>query len=151
MEKTLSVSAIEHGVSIDHIPAGQAIRIVTLLGLASHKNKITIGLNLQSKQQGLKDIIKIQNRKLSEQEQHEVALIAPNATINFIENYQVIKKIKTSPPEYIVDHMRCPNPTCITNQDPMSSYFYVKQSNGCIRLICKFCEKSYAREEVKCQ
>lgn len=149
MEKTLSVSAIEHGVSIDHIPAGQAIRLVSLLGLVNHKNQITIGLNLHSKQQGLKDIIKIQGRNLTEQEQHEVAIIAPNATINFIENYQVVKKIKTSPPEKIIGLLTCPNPTCITNQEPMASHFYVKQAREGVRLICKFCEKSYAREEVK--
>ncbi len=149
MEKTLSVNAIEHGVSIDHIPAGQAIRLISLLGLVQHRNKITIGLNLQSKGQGLKDIIKIQNRNLSEQEQHEVAIIAPNATINFIENYKVIKKIKTSPPESIVGLVECPNPICITNQEPMNSHFYVKQTKDGVRLLCKFCEKSYAREEVK--
>ena len=149
MEKTLSVSAIEHGVAIDHIPAGQAIRLVSLLGLVNHKNQITIGLNLQSKQQGLKDIIKIHSRHLTEQEQHEVAIIAPNATINVIEHYQVIKKIKTSSPEKIVGLLTCPNPTCITNQEPMSSYFHVKNIREGVRLVCKFCEKSYAREEVK--
>lgn len=149
MEKTLSVSAIEHGVSIDHIPSGQAIRLINLLGLGQHKNKITIGLNLQSKEQGLKDIIKIQNRTLTEQEQHEVAIVAPNATINFIENYKVVKKIKTSPPATIVGLLECLNPICITNQEPMASYFYVKQSKEEIRLLCKFCEKTYAREELR--
>ena len=44
MSKTLSVTAIENGVVIDHIPAGQAIRIISLLGLAAHKNQVTIGL-----------------------------------------------------------------------------------------------------------
>src|SRR3990167_4815959 len=111
MEKTLSVTAINNGTVIDHIPAGQAITILRLLKLVDHKNQITIGLNLMGSR-GLKDLIKMENRYLSEREAHEIAIFAPDATINVIKDFKVIKKQSALLPETIVDIMRCPNPRC---------------------------------------
>lgn len=149
MEKTLSVTAIEHGVVIDHIPAGQAVKLLNLLGLVSHKNTITLGLNLQSKHHGLKDIIKIEARHLTDNNLHEIAILAPNATINVIENYKVVKKIQDSPPKEIEGLLDCPNKNCITNNDSAASHFYVNNHADKIVLLCKFCEKEFSRDELK--
>ena len=147
-EKTLSVTAINNGTVIDHIPAGQAITILRLLKLVDHKNQITIGLNLMGSR-GLKDLIKMENRYLSEREAHEIAIFAPDATINVIKDFKVIKKQSALLPETIVDIMRCPNPRCITQNEPLKTYFTLRKYNEVIKLRCKYCEKTFLREEVK--
>ena len=149
MKKTLSVNAIENGIVIDHIPAGQAVRIISLLGLANHKSQMTIGLNLQSKSSGLKDLIKMEGHTLSDKEQHQLAIFAPNASINFIENFQVVKKVKATAPQEVAGILECPNPICITNIDPVDSFFYLREMLGEFKLHCKYCEKNFDRDEVK--
>src|SRR5438093_65673 len=101
MSKTLPVSAIKNGTVIDHIRQGQAPRIMHLLNMVQSKNKITMGLNLPSKRIGLKDLLKIENRALTNDEANEVVIFAPEATINIIKDFEVIQKITTRFPESI--------------------------------------------------
>src|SRR5690242_12317836 len=107
MTKTLSVSAIKNGTVIDHIRAGQALRIVKLLGLLENKNKVTLGLNLPSKLIGQKDLIKIENRALTNDEANEVVIFAPEATINIIKDFEVKQKINTHLPNIIANVFIC--------------------------------------------
>lgn len=148
MDKQLSVSAIENGVVIDHIPAGQAVRLVKLLKLAQHQGQITIGLNLVSSDFGLKDIIKIENHNLSIDEQHEVALLAPKATLNFIKNFSVVKKEKVTPPKQIKGLLKCANPRCVSNLNRMQTVFNVCYNQQKINLVCHYCEKAFTREAM---
>ena len=148
MSKTLSVNAIDSGTVIDHIPAGQAIRMIHLLKLANHKNQVTIGVNLKSKT-GLKDLIKMENRHLSERESHEIAIFAPEATVNIIEEFKVVKKYRVSAPEKIVGIFVCPTPSCISNHEPKGSVFFINNKQQRIRLQCKYCERLFDREDIK--
>lgn len=149
MTKTLSVSAIEHGVVIDHIPAGQAVRIVSFLGLANQKNKVTIGLNLRGRKDGLKDLIKIEGRSLTACDVDEIAVFAPNATINVIKDFKVVEKSTAVSPESIIGLWLCPNSNCITNCDQVKTRFNSKVNLNEISLQCHYCEKKFTREEVK--
>lgn len=149
MSKTLAVAAIKNGTVIDHIPVGQALRIIQLLNLVQNKHKVTVGLNLPSKQLRCKDLIKIENRILSDAEANEVTIFAPDATINIIENFEVSKKITTSLPATIVGVFVCPNPVCITRAEAVASYFYVEQHARYMKLTCKYCERQFDRDQVK--
>ena len=126
-KKTLSVAAIKNGTVIDHITAGHALKIVRLLNLADHNKIVTLGLNLPSKENKYKDIIKVEGRELNPKELRRVAIFAPHATINIIENYEIVKKFKTEMPETVEYVIVCPNPNCITNNEIMDSKFHVKQ------------------------
>lgn len=148
MTKTLSVSAIKNGTVIDHIPAGQALRILSLLNVAKLKNRLTLGLNLASKSLGLKDLIKIENRSLTEIEANEITVFAPKATINIIEEFEIVKKISTHLPDSIVGVFTCPNPSCITQAEPIKTYFYLEEYNKHIKLSCKYCEKQFERDQM---
>jgi aspartate carbamoyltransferase regulatory subunit len=148
--KNLSVSAIKNGTVIDHIHAGQALGIVKLLGiLDANKNKVTIGMNLPSKLIGHKDIIKIENRILTNNEANEVVIFAKDATINIITDFNVIQKIKTHLPKSIANVFVCPNPACITHNEPVESQFNIEELGEHIKLICHYCEKLYDRDQVK--
>jgi aspartate carbamoyltransferase regulatory subunit len=149
MSKTLSVSAIENGTVIDHINSGQAIRIIHLLGLLEKKCKVTIGLNLPSKRMKLKDLIKIENHILTNEEANEITIFAPEATINIIHDFEVVDKIITSLPPSICDAFICPNPVCITHNEPVDSFFIIHVQGKQVKLVCKYCEKIFDRNEVK--
>lgn len=149
MSETLPVSAIKNGTVIDHIAVNQALRIVHLLGLKHSRHKITIGLHLPSKRLGLKDLIKIENRILTDQEANDIVVFAPAATINVIENYEVVKKFATSLPNEMRDVFACPNPVCITREETRPSHFYIREQGKQIKLCCHYCEKIFDRDQVK--
>src|SRR3990167_8155528 len=118
MNDMLSVSAIKTGTVIDHIVAGQALRIIYLLELQKNNNQITIGLNLPSQRVGIKDLIKIENRVLTEDEANEIVIFSPMATINVIQNFKVVDKIKTRLPSVTHGVFTCPNRLCVTHTEP---------------------------------
>lgn len=63
-KKHLSVSAIENGTVIDHIPAQNLFKVISILGLDRIPNQITFGTNLESQRLGRKAIVKIADFKL---------------------------------------------------------------------------------------
>ncbi|MCX4025691.1 aspartate carbamoyltransferase regulatory subunit [Endozoicomonas sp. SM1973] len=148
MANKLMVEAIRTGTVIDHIPSGQGIKILKQLHLIEGKQKITVGFNLPSKNFSFKDLIKVENRLFSEHEAYQLALFAPSATINVIEDYKVIDKFKMVIPDAIEGIFSCPNSNCISLTEPVKSYFSVKQTNNAIFLKCKYCEKSFNKEIV---
>lgn len=149
MNKTLSVSAIKNGTVIDHIPAGQAIKIIRLLNIIDNKYRATIGLNLTSKSMRLKDLIKIENRFLSTTEANEITVFAPEATINIIENFEVTKKVNTELPKTINNILICPNKNCISHSEPVTSSFYIEEVHKSVKLQCKYCETQFDRDQLR--
>ncbi|NGX55063.1 MAG: Aspartate carbamoyltransferase regulatory chain [Chlamydiae bacterium] len=146
MKKTLSVAAIENGTVIDHITVGQGMRIVRLLRLAGHKHQVTLGLNLPSKSMGYKDLIKVEGRVITAEEANQIAVFAPKAKINIINDFQVVKKFPVELPESVKKMLCCPNPRCITNHDPMDTLFSVRRFGEGVELLCNYCEKSFSHE-----
>ncbi len=149
MNKTRSVSAIENGVVIDHIPAGQSLKIMRLLHVVNSKQRVTLGLNLRSTSLKLKDLIKIENRLLSSQEIDHVAIFAPGATISRIENFKVSMKINCELPKTIHDVLVCPNLNCINYVESKGGYFKLEGSSNQVKLRCFYCEKQFDRDQVE--
>ncbi len=92
-DNKLQVEAIKRGTVIDHIPAQIGFKLLSLFKLTETDQRITIGLNLPSGEMGRKDLIKIENTFLSEDQVDQLALYAPQATVNRIDNYEVVAKI----------------------------------------------------------
>lgn len=147
-EKTLSVSAIKDGTVIDHIRAGQALKIMRILRLYAHENRVTIGLNLKSRSVGLKDIIKIENVFLTEAQAAQIAIFSPQATVCVIENYEVAKKFKVQMPETVATVLSCPNHRCIANVEEVPTLFTIEESDSQVILRCKYCEKLFTRDQM---
>lgn len=146
--KQLSVEAIENGTVIDHIPAGLGLTILRQFKLLHYGNAVTVGFNLPSQSQGKKDIIKIKDVQFSEHDANRLALFSPNAVVNHIENFDVVKKMHLTLPESISEVFRCPNANCASHSEPVTSKFSVHQKNGLVKLKCHYCEKTFAREVV---
>lgn len=144
----LQVEAIKCGTVIDHIPAQIGFKLLSLFKLTATDQRITIGLNLPSKRSGRKDLIKIENTFLTEQQANQLAMYAPDATVNRIDNYEVVKKLTLSLPEHIDRVLTCPNSHCISHNEPVDSSFKVKAWQGEIHLKCKYCEKEFDHQVV---
>lgn len=144
----LQVEAICNGSVIDHIPAGQGIRILKLFHLLDTRERITVGLNLPSAALGSKDLIKVENTSLTAAQANQLALFAPNATVNIIENFKVVRKLQLQLPESVEGVFACPNSNCISHREPVRSYFTILAVKGDVRMKCKYCEKAFTKEIV---
>jgi aspartate carbamoyltransferase regulatory subunit len=146
--KTLSVTAIKNGTVVDHIPAGSALKIVLLLRLQESPCKVTLGLHFDSAS-GIKDFLKIEDRFLSEKEAHDIAVFAPQATINIIKNYKVVEKARVKLPNAVHNILVCPNPRCITHKETVCTLFHVEESGQKVSLRCHYCERHFQRDALK--
>ena len=144
----MSVEAIKDGTVIDHIPAGLGLSILNQFKLLDYGSAVTVGFNLPSKTQGSKDIIKIKEVLFDEKSANRLALFAPEATVNLIENFRVVRKLHLKMPDTISEVFRCPNSNCASHGEPVKSRFYVRQHQGQTRLKCHYCEKTFPREVV---
>ena len=145
--KQMKVDAIKNGTVIDHIPAGKVLQVVDILNIKS-SDVMMIGMNLHSNKVGKKDILKIENHFLSQEEVNSIALIAPSATLTIIKNFEIIRKTKAEIPKFIENLITCPNPKCITNSENIKSKFYVFKEKS-LSVRCYYCEKKYPVEEVE--
>ena len=139
--KELVVSALKNGTVLDHIPADKVYNALDILNLKGVEHQITIGINLSSRAQGRKGIIKIADKFFEDEDLNKLALIAPKATVNIIRDFEVVEKKTLTMPEEIVGIARCMNPKCITNHQPIKTRFTTIESNNEILLLCHYCEK----------
>jgi len=147
--KELTVSAIKNGTVIDHIPADRLFKVLSILNIDVMNSTITIGNNLESKRLGRKGIIKISEQQPSMDDINKIALIAPAARINIIEDYNVVEKNQVEIPENIRGIFKCMNPKCITNHEDMPTRFDVVEKNGKLQLKCNYCEKHTDQEHFE--
>ena len=148
MQQQRSVEAIEDGTVIDHIPAGQGLNILRQFQLDQLGKRITVGFNLHSGNMGQKDLIKVEGVHFNAAEANRLALFAPNATVNVIEDFKVVRKFSLRLPETIAGVFTCPNSNCASHGEPVQSLFYVKNGSAQTKLKCHYCEKTYSRELV---
>ena len=139
--KELVVSALENGTVLDHIPAENVYKALDILNLKGVESQITIGINLASRIYGKKGIIKIADKFFEDDELNKLALIAPNATVNVIRDFQVVEKKKLEMPKEVIGIARCRNPKCVTNHQPITTRFATVEKNNEIQLLCHYCEK----------
>lgn len=143
----LKVSAIKEGTVIDHIPAKNLFKVITILGLDKIENQITFGTNLESHKLGGKAIIKVSNKFFEDNEINKIALIAPHAKLNIIRDYEVVEKRIVETPDSIDGIARCFNPKCITNNETITTHFQVIEKDP-IALKCHYCEKITSEDQI---
>ena len=147
-KKELQVAALQNGTVIDHIPSDKLFTVVSLLDLQHMDTNITIGNNFESKKLGRKGIIKIADRFFSEGEISRLSVGAPNIKRNIIRNYEVVEKKYVVMPDQLKGIVKCNNPKCITNNEPMQTYFHViDKEHGLLK--CHYCEKEQSVENIK--
>ncbi|MDP6458031.1 MAG: orotate phosphoribosyltransferase [Candidatus Bathyarchaeota archaeon] len=141
-DRQLLVSKIENGIVIDHIPAGKAFLVLKLLKVDPSVRAL-IAQNVESRSQGTKDFIKIEGSYLTSREVDLIAFVAPQASINIIEDWTVKEKRRVHRPEHIEGIFKCPNPLCLTNAQytPSRTRFKVEGNDDVesLKLYCSYC------------
>ncbi|MBO4314474.1 MAG: aspartate carbamoyltransferase regulatory subunit [Prevotella sp.] len=147
-KKERLVAAIENGTVIDHIPAEKTHQVASLLGLFDIKSEVTIGINFASNKVGKKGIIKVSDKFFTNDEISRLSVVAPKVILNIIHDYGVVEKKTVDTPDELRGIVKCNNPVCITNNEPMETVFHVVDKE---RGICKchYCDKEQDMAKVK--
>lgn len=148
--KILEVRALKNGTVIDHIPADRLFKVINILDLENLDEMITFGTNLESKRFGKKAIIKLSGVYFKTNDINRIALVAPQAKLNVIKDYQVIEKKVVEVPDEIRGIVKCMNPACITNHEKVNTHFDVINKEK-IQLRCSYCEKITDWEHMNIQ
>lgn len=143
----LLVAAIKDGTVIDHIPSSRIFDVVSLLGLQGLGSAVVVGCNLQSGQMGTKSIIKVADKFFTPEEVNRLSVVAPGATLSIIRNYDVVEKHQVRLPEVLKGIVRCDNPKCVTNNEPMPTRFHVSSNGQIVR--CHYCDHEQRINKVK--
>ena len=143
----LVVSAIKNGTVIDRIPPQNLFKVISILGLDKIGTQITFGNNLDSKKLRKKAIVKITDKFFDDGEVNKIALVAPEAKLNTIRDYQVVEKREVEVPDEVTGIVKCVNPKCITNNERIITKFYVTARKP-VTLKCHYCEKMIEQEQM---
>jgi aspartate carbamoyltransferase regulatory subunit len=139
------VAALPHGTVIDHLNAGMALKALEVLGLPK-KGAALLGIGLESGKMGRKDILKLENVELSPSQVEKLAVFGPQATVSFIRDYKVVRKVNVKLPETISGILKCPNPNCITNAERVETRFKVETAKP-LHVRCHYCERRIRENE----
>jgi len=136
------VRRIKEGTVIDHIDEGKGLQVLDALRIDGKDGSlITIALNVPSGKFKKKDIIKVENKFLKDDDTNKLAIIVPNATINIIKNYKLVEKRRVALPNEVDRIFRCSNPDCITNStEHIESVMDVIDKEGRV-LKCRYCSR----------
>ena len=149
-QSELMVRRIKEGTVIDHIDEGKGLQVLDALRIDGHDGSlITIALNVPSGKSKKKDIIKVENKFLKDDDTNKIAVIAPKATINIIKNYKLIEKRRVALPNEIDRIFRCSNPDCITNStEHIESIMDLIDKESMI-LKCRYCARILDVNEIR--
>lgn len=142
------VAAIKNGTVIDHIPAEKTYQVVNLLQLETLDTPVTIGYNYPSNKIGRKGIIKVSDKLFTDEEISRLSVVAQNVVLNIIHDYEVVEKKTVKTPDELRGIVKCNNPKCITNNEPMHTVFHVVNKEKGI-LKCHYCDKEQFIEKVE--
>ena len=138
------VTAIRNGTVIDHIPQGHAMTVLEMLGI-NDKTSVPVSLvmNVPSKKMGSKDIIKVEDRELTQGELDHLALVAPDAHVSIIRAYTVAEKMTINLGAEVVNVVRCTMSNCITSnpREPLPHRLKVI-SRDPLQLRCHYCGRT---------
>lgn len=147
-KKERQVAAIKNGTVIDHIPAEKTYQVVNLLQLETLDTPVTIGYNYPSNKIGRKGIIKVSDKFFTDEEISRLSVVAQNVVLNIIHDYEVVEKKTVKTPDELRGIVKCNNPKCITNNEPMNTVFHVVNKEKGI-LKCHYCDKEQFIEKVE--
>ena len=144
------VTAIRNGTVIDHIPSGQALRVLEMLGIGGKSSvPVSLVMNVPSKKMGAKDIIKVEDRELTQTELDRLALVAPDAHVAIIRAYSVAEKLTINLGNEVLNVVRCTFSNCITTnlREPLPHRLKVI-SRDPLHIRCHYCGRPQDLDEL---
>ena len=150
MSEMRRVTAICNGTAIDHIPYGHALQVLKMLRLdAGRSNPISMVMNVPSGKMGRKDVLKIEDRELNQEELDRLALIAPKASVAIIRNYHVAEKRNIELGSELINIVRCSFSNCITqnSREPLPHKIKIISADPLV-LRCSYCGKNQDIDQI---
>jgi len=145
------IKNIINGTVLDHLNPGSALSIIEILDLKkglANGALITIGINYRSTRYSRKDMVKIENKYLTQEETDKLSIESPHATIVLIRNGKPIEKRKVEIPDVFEGVIKCPNPNCVTNNERNARTRFYTISREPLVLKCEYCERPVKREDI---
>ncbi len=134
----MNIDSIKNGIVIDHITAGNGMKLYQLLKLDELDFSVAIIKNVGSEKTGKKDIIKIDAD--IDIDMNILGYVDPDVTINIIKDGKVFDKKKIDLPETLRNVIFCKNPRCITSIENEIEHIF-KLSDRKERIYrCVYCE-----------
>ena len=132
------IGKINNGIVIDHIKAGNSMKLYGILELEKVENTVAIIKNVNSEKMGKKDIIKID--ELIDLNLDVLGYVDPGITVNIIKNGTLDTKYNLELPEKVTNVIKCDNPRCITTTEQELPHIFklTDRENGVYR--CVYCE-----------
>lgn len=135
----LRVTSIAKGIVIDHIPAGEGIKIFNFLELDKVSYRVALLMNVPSKKMKCKDIIKIENE--IDINLDILSVLNKDITINVIEDEKIVNKYNPKIPKKIESVIKCKNPRCVTTLETKLKNKYILISEESKEYCCQYCEE----------
>ena len=132
------IGKINNGIVIDHIKAGNSMKLYSILNLEKVENTVAIIKSVKSGKMGKKDIIKID--ELIDLNLDVLGYVDPGITVNIIKNGTLDTKYHLELPEKVTDVIKCDNPRCITSTEQELPHVFklTDRENRVYR--CIYCE-----------
>lgn len=138
------IGQIRDGIVLDHITAGNGIRIYDILGLGKLDCTVAMIKNADSSKMGKKDIIKV--GQVIDLDFAVLGYIDPGITVNIIRDGKLLKREHLSLPERFTGIIKCKNPRCITSceQELEQEFRLTDRENKVYR--CVYCDSEAPRD-----
>ena len=134
----MNIDAIANGIVIDHITAGQGMRLYELLGLEKLDCSVAIIKNAYSAKMGKKDIIKIDADIPLDFD--VIGYVDPGVSVNLIRGGKLVEKRSIEMPLELRNVIFCKNPRCISSVEQELPHIFklADRKNKVYR--CLYCE-----------
>ena len=134
----MEVNSIENGIVIDHVRAGTGLKVLSYLGIDTHKDTVALIMNAASNKNGRKDVIKLDN--MLDIDLTALGLLDCGATVNYIEDGKLVKKVKLALPDRVTDVIKCKNPRCVTSVEPAIPHIFLLVDAKTEEYRCEYCD-----------
>lgn len=132
------IGQIKDGIVLDHITAGNGMKLYNILGLDKLDCQVALIKNAESVKMGRKDIIKID--RVIDINFDALGYVDPGVTVNIIKDGKLAKRQNIDIPERIENVIKCKNPRCITTvEQELPNIFILKDKENRV-YRCLYCE-----------
>ena len=103
----------------------------------------------QARSYDRKDVMKVEDRELTQQELDRLAIIAPDASVSIIRDYRVVEKRTVELGDELTNVARCSYSNCIMNnpREPLPHRILVHSRNP-LELRCAYCGKTQSVDDI---
>lgn len=137
--RLLRVNRITSGIVLDHIQPGRGLKVFDRLGLREAGHPVALLMNVASSKMERKDIIKISDTQ--DIDLTLLGLLAPDATVNYIQDGAVTRKVTPGLPMHVVGLIECKNPRCICTSERQGVSVFNLVDAQTREYACAYCDE----------